>query len=143
MTRDLDPFLLRIFLTCVSSGSIGRAAQVLGRSQPTVSEQLRRLEDIVGVPLLIRSHDGVSLTPKGHQLLPYARQMVQLSSKALNTMREATTGRRLGLGVLDDLMQGRFPVALAAIRDAYPDVSLEVVSLPVTDIQAALLNNRV
>jgi DNA-binding transcriptional LysR family regulator len=46
MMRDVDTAALRCFVTAVRAGSMGRAAEVLGRTQPAISQQVRRLEDI-------------------------------------------------------------------------------------------------
>ncbi len=144
MARDLDTSLLRIFLTCVTCGSISRAAQLLGRSQPTISEQLRRLEDVVGAPLLVRSHEGVALTPRGERLVPYARRLLQLSAEALDGVAgDGRVGGHVGLGLMDDLTLGRFPDMLKTIRDAHPAMSMEMVSLPAAEMRQALDSGRV
>ena len=52
MTRDVDTAALRCFVTAVRAGSMGRAAEALGRTQPAISQQVRRLEDILDCSLL-------------------------------------------------------------------------------------------
>jgi DNA-binding transcriptional LysR family regulator len=77
MVADLDTGLLRNFLNCARLGSISRAAAASGRTQPALSQQLRRLEDIVGNTLLDRTASGVRLTPAGSALLPYAERILE------------------------------------------------------------------
>ena len=67
---DLDPDLLRAFLTVVEIGAVNGAAGVLNRTQTAVSMQIRKLEGLVGVALLERSTKGLSLTAQGQTLMP-------------------------------------------------------------------------
>src|SRR5215469_14148226 len=73
MTRDVDTAALRCFVTAVRAGSMGRAAEVLGRTQPAISQQVRRLEDILDCSLLRRSASGVAVTPEGEAFLAARR----------------------------------------------------------------------
>src|SRR5260370_41339848 len=66
--NDLDLRLLRSFLAVAHSGTISSAAKQLHLSQPAVTAHLRRLEEIVGKPLISRSTRGVKLTSYGHTL---------------------------------------------------------------------------
>jgi DNA-binding transcriptional LysR family regulator len=144
MAPDLDPSLLRVFLVCVASGSISRAAKLLGRSQPTLSEQLRRLEDLFGSRLLVRSRDGVTTTETGERLLPYARRIVELSQEALETLSNVgSSNRHVGVGILDELTQGPFPELLSTIRNDHPDCSIEIASLPTVEMRNALDTDRI
>src|SRR6185436_10566300 len=91
MARDLETALLRSFVTAVRAGSISRAATALGQTQPALSQQIRKLESVIGRPLLNRSQAGVSPTRAGEELLPYAERIISLSTQAL-----VQTGRSLG-----------------------------------------------
>ncbi|MFD0744534.1 LysR family transcriptional regulator [Phytohabitans flavus] len=68
MAKHLELVLLRSFVTAVRSGSISRAATALGHTQPALSQQLRKLEGVVGRPLLYRSPAGVLPTRAGEEL---------------------------------------------------------------------------
>src|SRR6185369_1136192 len=98
MARDLDLALLRSFVTAVRVGSISRAATALGHTQPALSQQLRKLEGVVGRPLLHRSSAGVRPTRAGEELLPYAERILSLSAQALTEAGRALTGR-CGVGL--------------------------------------------
>ncbi|MGY4803537.1 LysR family transcriptional regulator [Teichococcus aerofrigidensis] len=69
----LDPDLLRSFVLIAEGASVTRAAQRVGRTQSAVSMQMRRLEEMLGQPLLVRGARGFSLTPHGAWLLDRAR----------------------------------------------------------------------
>ena len=67
MAQDLETGLLRAFVTAARAGSISRAAQALGHTQPALSQQLRRLERITGQRLLNRAPSGVTLAPEARR----------------------------------------------------------------------------
>ena len=142
MARDLETVLLRSFVTAVREGSISRAATALGHTQPSLSQQLRKLERSVGRALLHRSPAGVSPTRAGEELLPYAERILALSAQAL-----AETGRALagscGVGLLEDLAASELPQALADLARLHPDASLEVLSLGNDAMRAAYESGRV
>lgn len=66
---------LRTFCAAAELGSLGRAAQRMHVSQPSISRRLHALEDLVGVPLLERSPRGVTLTPAGERMYAHARRI--------------------------------------------------------------------
>jgi DNA-binding transcriptional LysR family regulator len=73
---QLDPSLLRAFLAVVDAGRISAAARALHLSQPAVTGQIRRLESLLGGPLLLRSAQGVAPTAAGKQLIEHARRVL-------------------------------------------------------------------
>jgi len=127
MARDLETALLRSFVAAVRSGSISRAAIALGHTQPALSQQLRKLESVVGRPLLHRSPSGVSPTRAGEELLPYAERILSLSAQALTETGRALTGR-CGIGLLEDLAASQLPQALADLARLHPGATLEVLT---------------
>ena len=141
---DLDATLLRTFLACVRNGSISRAALVLGRSQPAVSQQLRRLEDLIGEPVLRRTPTGVRVTVAGDALLPYAERILGLTAEALLSARgEASLTGRCGVGLLEDLATPSLSIALAEFATRHPEVTLEVAMLPGPAMREAFDSGRV
>lgn len=142
MAQDLEIALLRSFVTAVRVGSISRAATVLGRTQPALSQQLRKLENAVGRPLLQRSPSGVAPTRAGEELLPYAERILSLSAQALTETGRALTGH-CGVGLLEDLAASHLPQALADLSRLHPGATLEVLSLSDTAMRAAYDAGRV
>jgi DNA-binding transcriptional LysR family regulator len=141
MARDLETALLRVFVTAVRSGSISRAAVAMAQSQPALSLQLRKLERIVGQPLLHRAHTGVTLTPAGEVLLPYAERILALTSQALAGTREAVAGH-CGIGLMEDLTVAPLPQALAEFAELHPRATLEVMTLPGPEMAKAFGEGR-
>lgn len=142
MARDLETALLRSFVTVVRAGSISRAASTLGKTQPGLSQQVRKLESAVGRPLLYRSPSGVLLTRAGEELLPYAERILSLSAQALTETGRALTGR-CGVGLLEDLAAVQLPQALADLARLHPGATLEVLSCSSAEMREAYDAGRV
>jgi DNA-binding transcriptional LysR family regulator len=80
---------LRYFVALADAGSFTRAAERMYIAQPTLSQQIRRLEEIVGAPLLQRRRDGVRLTKAGTVLLDASRAVLSLVDQEVNRTRQA------------------------------------------------------
>ena len=80
---------LRYFAALADAGSFTRAAERMFIAQPTLSQQIRRLEEIVGAPLLQRRRDGVRLTKAGAVLLDASRAVLSLVDQEMNRTRQA------------------------------------------------------
>ena len=110
---DLD--LLHSFVSVVDAGGFTRAGERVHRSQSTVSQQIRKLEEALECALFIRDGRQIQLTEDGERLLGYARRMLALSTE----VREAVSGRQrvdvVRLGIPDDFA----PEALTALLAAY------------------------
>ena len=78
----LDLELLRSFVSVVDAGGFTRAGERVHRTQSTVSQQIKRLEDDVGQPLLNRNGKDVTPTEAGERLLSYARRLLALAEEA-------------------------------------------------------------
>jgi DNA-binding transcriptional LysR family regulator len=78
------------FVTILEAGSFQDAARRLGRAQPTVSLQLQKLEDGLGVTLIARSRTRCSATPEGERFLPYARSLLRLASQACHAANHSS-----------------------------------------------------
>ncbi|GAB3876367.1 LysR substrate-binding domain-containing protein [Kibdelosporangium lantanae] len=142
MAKELETALLRTFVTAVRSGSISRAATALGHTQPALSQQLRKLESVVGRPLLHRSTSGVWPTRAGEELLPYAERILSLSAQALTETGRALTGH-CGVGILEDLAESHLPQALADLAQLHPDATLEVLCMANNGMRHAYDTGRV
>src|ERR1700687_1593433 len=81
---DLE--LLRSFVSVVDSGGFTRAGERVHRTQSPVSQQIKRLEDDVGQPLLNRTGKDVTPTEAGERLLSYARRLLSLAEEARDVL---------------------------------------------------------
>src|SRR6201994_4280553 len=95
----LDIDLLRSFVSVVDAGGFTRAGERVHRTQSTVSQQIRRLEDALGRELVLRNGKQVTPTEEGERLLSYARRILALAEEARDVVaRPAGDGVvRLGL----------------------------------------------
>lgn len=143
MAMDLDTNLLRNFLVCARLGSISRAANTLGRTQPALSQQLRRLEDIFGDVLLERTATGVTLTAAGAALLPYAERILALAGEAMAGVPRAKLSGRCSVGVLEDFIGPALPAIFADFARMHPEITLELLSMAGADMRAALDAGRI
>jgi len=89
-TKNLELCLLRTFLALVQHGSMGKTAAAARVTQPAVSAQVLRLENIVGRRLFVRNRNGAKLTTHGELLITYANRAVSLNEEALARLRGET-----------------------------------------------------
>lgn len=123
---SLDLDLLRTFVGIVDSGGFTRAGERLHRTQSTISQQIKRLEDHVGQPLLFRQGRIIRPTEAGETLLGYARRMLALDDEARAMLVRREAGEVVRLGVSEDFASRHLPRVLAAFSRANPKVRLDV-----------------
>lgn len=124
--RNLDLDLLRSFVTITETGSFTRAGERLGRTQSTVSLQVKRLEEQLGMSLFDRTPRSLKLTTDGERFLGPARQLLRLNDSALAELYEPDVAGTVRLGVPEDFATAHLPTVLAQFTDAHPLVELEV-----------------
>ena len=110
--RNIDTDLLRTFVTLVDLGGFTRAGEALGRSQPAISLQMKRLEELVGAALLRRDAREVGLTADGETLMVYARRILYLNDEALAALGPVRAGEGVRLGIPNDFAALLLPMVL-------------------------------
>ena len=134
----LDPDLLRSFVLIAEGGSFTRAAQAVGRTQSAVSMQIRRLEEILGQPLLLRGTRGVEPTQHGLWLLERARRLLALHDEIHSTFRQPAVAGAVRLGSPDDYAIRWLPGILARFAASHPAVQVEVICAPSNELAERL-----
>src|SRR5580692_5952284 len=125
--NDLDLRLLRSFLVVAHSGKISSAAKQLHLSQPAVTAHLRRLEEIVGKPLISRSARGVKLTSHGHTLRNLATEVQNtLTRIEASFHQEQKLAGELLFGASLTIASHVIPTFVAEFCRIYPDVTVEL-----------------
>src|ERR1700731_3839574 len=111
---------LRYFVALADAGSFTHAAEQMFIAQPTLSQQIRRLEEIVGSQLLQRRREGLQLTKAGVVLLDASRTVLSLVDHEVHRTRQAAgLGRQRLRGVVPPRLPDAFPVqAASALRSA-------------------------
>src|SRR3984893_17696209 len=122
----LDLELLRSFVAVVDAGGFTRAGERVHRTQSTVSQQIKRLEDDVGQPLLNRSGKDVTPTEAGERLLSYARRLLSLAQEARDVMARPGNEGAVRLGLPEDFAAYRLTKLLATFCRARPGLPLAV-----------------
>ena len=125
---DLEIDLLRTFVTVAEAGSFTTAGDILGRTQSAVSQQVRRLEDIVDRKLFERTSRTVGLTSDGELLLAHACAIITQNDEAMRRMKAPPVEGYLRLGIAEDFVPRQLPVLLARFHKAYPQVRLELMT---------------
>lgn len=123
---DLDIGLLRAFVHVVETGSFTRAAAQLGRTQPAVSLQIRRLEAQLGVRLIDRAEKAARATLEGASLLAQARRLLRVNDEILAQLGEADVEGEIRFGAPEDIATLHLPRILAGFARSHPRLTLAV-----------------
>ncbi|WP_144655023.1 LysR family transcriptional regulator [Achromobacter dolens] len=132
---DLDQ--LRTLVAVLDAGSLTAAAPKVFLSQSSVSEQMRKLEERAGQPLLIRGKSGVVATPAGERLLEHARAILALSDEAYRDLRGVALRGELRLCITDYFRPGDVARLLRRLNEQYPQVRMHVTIMKSGAIEAA------
>ena len=124
--RNHDITILRSFVAVADSGGVTRAAGFLHLTQSAVSMQLKRLEDMLGLPLLDRSGRTIALTASGEQVLAYARRMVALNDEVITKLTDQAFEGVITLGVPHDVVYPAVPQVLKQFHAAFPRVKVQL-----------------
>ena len=134
---------MNYFLAAAAAGSLTQAAEDLGVAQPTLSEQIRRLEQNLGVPLFTRAKQGLTMTEAGQRFLPHAQRVASDYTEALGSItgirdREAGT---VSFGMFNT---GPFVLAdlIPAFRRLYPKIRVRVVGSNSAQLADAVRSGR-
>jgi DNA-binding transcriptional LysR family regulator len=137
---DLELRLVRYFIAVAEQRHFGRAAEALHITQPSLSRQVRRLEDQLGARLLDRTPQGTRLTEAGEVFLPRAKALLRSTAQAAAETRAAAEPSRLTVGYMANLF---VTPAVQEVRRRHPDADVHVVHLAYDDVRAALIDRRV
>jgi DNA-binding transcriptional LysR family regulator len=128
MDQDLELRHLRYFVAVAEELHFGRAAGRLHLSQPPLSQQIRRLEEILGYPLFVRTSRSVKLTSAGEILLERARRTLRNVQRDIDEIRSVGEGEvgSLNVGFVGSAMLTMLPEIFRKYREAYPRVHLRL-----------------
>ena len=141
----MDIRRLRYFLAVADLGHISKAALQLGMKQPPLSQQVRALEEELGLALFVRHAKGVTLTDAGRELQPHARQLVDCTDLLQERMARYAAGRRglLAVGFTSSAAAHAFtPSVMRACRREYPEIDLQISENNAAELIEALSAHR-
>jgi LysR family hca operon transcriptional activator len=137
---------LRYFVAVAEARSLKLAAEEkLRTTQPSLSRQIRDLEDEVGTPLLVRGAKGVELTPAGRVFLDHARVMLSQAEVAVQSARQIAHPAKpsFALGFMIGHDRTWLPEALKLLRDELPNIHVVISTQNSPQLAAALLHGGI
>ena len=134
---------LKYVIAVAETGHFGKAAERCFVSQPTLSGQIRKLEEELGVALFERTNRSVEITPVGEAIVVHARQMMDLAEaiKLLANTRQDPLAGPLRVGAIPTLSPYLMPLILAPLKKQYPQMQL-VLYEELTDTLLARLHDH-
>jgi DNA-binding transcriptional LysR family regulator len=131
---------LRYFVSVAEALSFTKAAEKLRTAQPSLSRQIRALEEELGVRLLNRTKQLVTLTDEGRAFLADARRLLALATQIVESVRRLHTGevRTLNVGYVSNLFHDLLPRTLASFHRTFPSISVNLFDLSCGDQFRAL-----
>jgi DNA-binding transcriptional LysR family regulator len=142
MNRNLDLDLIRTFVTVADSGSMTVAANLLHMTQGAVSQQVKRLEDVLDCRLFVRKTRKLELSRQGEQFLVNARKLLRLNDEVWACMTSQPLRGALRVGVPFDLVT-RLAPAMKAFAEAHPHVDISLVCAASRELCEAVDSGRV
>lgn len=145
MNRNvIFPRSLQYLMAIAKLGSFTQAAEELHVSQPTLSQQIKVLEDLVGSPLLDRTGKTVQLTNAGEIYIHYVRRAwseLSLGSRAVHEVNDLSRGTlRIGWTPITDYLTCSL---IENFSDLYPGITLTTLEMPQKSIETALNDSKI
>ena len=123
---NLDLDLLRTFVAVADLNTFAAAAAAVRRTQSAVSQQMQRLEQLVGKELFARHGRNKLLTEHGIQLLGYARKILRFNDEACTSLMYSNVQGVLTIGASDDTSDTILPFLLNRVTSVYPKLAVDV-----------------
>lgn len=140
---NLDLDLLRTFVAVADLNTFAAAAAAVCRTQSAVSQQMQRLEQLVGKELFARHGRNKLLTEQGIQLLGYARKILRFNDEACMSLMYGSLQGGLTIGASEETADTILPFLLNRIGCFYPRMTLDIKVHPHAAIMAMLAEGRV
>ncbi len=123
---NLPTDVLRTFLAVIDLGSFTKAGRLLGRTQPAISLQIRKLEELVGLTLMDTSGRNIALTREGESLARHARQLLVMNDEIVARLHKRPSAGSLRVGLPTDYAVAFLQKALENFIALHPDVELSI-----------------
>ena len=125
---------LRAFVATADLGSVTAAADHLGRSQPAISLQLKKLEEHLGIEVFLRFNKQLSLSDAGSAIYEDTKTILALNDQLLNQFAKPELAGQIRLGIPSEFATTLLPKIIGRFAQSYPQVTLEVLSLSLIHI---------
>ena len=136
---------LRYFVTVADELSVTKAARLLRLAQPSLTRQIKNLEEELHVPLFRRDKKRLQLTEDGQFFLARARRLLSQAEEDLDDLRSHSSGesKPLRIGYMLDMQYDLLPITMAAFRKVWPKVPLNLVEMTAAEQIQALHKNKI
>lgn len=138
VNRNIDIALVRAFLAVIETGSVTRAAALLNLTQAGVSQQLKRLEELFGVPLFERVGRSLKPAPAGERLVSHAQRLVALNDEVWGLMSAPDYEGEVRVGVPWDIVNPNIPPVLKRFDRTWPRVRVTLIAGITVELLTAL-----
>ncbi len=141
----MDLLQLEHFLAIVEERTFTRAAERVSRTQPAVSQSIKKLEDEIGAPLFARDVHDVTLTEAGRVLADYARRMVHLRDEAVQRVADlrAMKAGTLTVAAHESAAVYLLPTPMRAYLQQYPDIKVGIHRSALAEIPRKVMDRNV
>ena len=143
MPRDIEVGLLRAFVAVSDSGGMTSAGRLLNLTQAAVSQQVKRLEDLLQLTLFDRSQKQIRLTEDGERLMAQANRIISLNDEVWGFMTSPHFEGEVRLGVPDDIINIYMPPILRSFKQTWPRVNISLTSKTTPELLELLNNNEI
>jgi DNA-binding transcriptional LysR family regulator len=135
---------LRDFVAVAEEGSFTRAALKIHVTQPSLTRQIKNLEEELGAQLLVRSSNGVSLTASGQAFFLSAKRVLAINAEGVAAIKNTKQTKRpeLRIGYLSALYCDPLAQTLGLFRRAHPQVGINLFEMTITEQLAALAEGK-
>src|SRR3954467_4756910 len=127
MQRDVDPGIIRAFLTVAETGSVTHTARRLNRSQGAISQQIKRLEQLSGRLLFSRAGQRMVLTTEGQNLLGPATHFISANDRVWAALKLPGIHGEVRFGAPYDIIGSYAPAILRRFSSTFPDTRVTLV----------------
>jgi len=136
---------LRYFVAVAEALSFTRGAEKLHLAQPSLTRQIKNLEEEIGVRLLDRTTQQVKLTPEGQSFLVDAKHVLELSEEIVESVRHFSRHEStpLNIGYVANLFYDLLPVTLASFQRSFPTVPINLFDMTCGDQFRALQDGKI
>jgi DNA-binding transcriptional LysR family regulator len=142
MAIPLDLDQLRTFAAIADCGSFTEAARRIHKTQSAVSMQIKRLEERLGQPLLLREGRRVTLTAEGEALHTRVRRMLRINAEIIDMFSNVDLAGTIRIGVPDDYASKLLPPVLSSFQSTHPRIQVEVRCQPSEELLEGMKSGK-
>lgn len=138
-------FRLQVFYSVANNASFTKAARELHITQPAITNNIKELENSLGITLFERNHGGISLTRAGKILLDYAERAIGEHKKMeyeISLLKNSFSGK-LRIGASTTIEQYVLPMLLSKFNQEYPDIEISVFNNNTMHVEKDVLSHKI